>query len=48
MTEELRQALLPCDAAAEWTCEDAKAWWQNDGCPIKKKLDEQVLEAAGV
>lgn len=47
-TEELRQALLSCHAAGEWTREDAEAWWQNHGCPIKKKLDERVLEAVGV
>ena len=46
-TEELRQALLSCDAAGEWAREDAEAWWQHHGCPIKKKLDERVLEAAG-
>ena len=46
--EELRHALLSCDSASEWSREAAADWWSNHGCPQKKKLDERVLEAAGV
>ena len=46
--EELRHALLNCDSASEWSRDEAADWWSNHGCPQKKKLDERVLEAAGV
>lgn len=45
---ELRHALLSCDSAPDWSREAAADWWSNHGCPQKKKLDEKVLEAAGV
>lgn len=46
-TLELRQALLNCEQAGQWNRKEAEVWWQNHGCPIKKQLDEQVLEGAG-
>ncbi len=44
--EDLRNALLSCDSAAQWTQNDAVAWWQDHGCPDKKRLDAEVLTAA--
>ena len=46
--EELRSALQSCEAASDWSREAATDWWENHGCPEKKKLDERVLEAASV
>ena len=31
-------------SAGGWTREDARAWWECNGCPDKKELDEQVFE----
>ena len=44
--EDLRNALLSCDSAAQWTQKDAVAWWQDHGCPDKKQLDAEVLAEA--
>ena len=44
--DQLRQALLGCNGADGWTREMAAAWWQNNGCPQKKALDEVVLQTA--
>jgi len=44
--EDLRNALLSCDSAAQWTQTDAIAWWQDHGCPDKKQLDAEVLAEA--
>lgn len=46
--EELRNALLACESATNWSRDEAADWWANHGCPRKKQLDERVLEAAGV
>ncbi len=41
--DELKQALMACDCAAEWTSNDAAEWWQCHGCPKKKELDAAVM-----
>lgn len=46
--EQLRQALLTCDAAGQWDRLQAAEWWQCHGCPRKKALDVAVLEGAAV
>jgi len=40
----LRSALLRCDESGGWTREDARAWWECNGCPHKRELDEEVFE----
>ncbi|MGE0377976.1 MAG: serine/threonine protein kinase [Planctomycetaceae bacterium] len=42
--QALRSALLRCDESGGWTREDARAWWECNGCPHKKELDEEVFE----
>lgn len=44
--EELRVALLESSAADEWSRDAAQKWWQCNGCPMKKELDEEVLHGA--
>jgi serine/threonine-protein kinase len=39
----LRSALLRCEEAGRWTREDARAWWECNGCPQKRALDEKVF-----
>jgi serine/threonine-protein kinase len=43
----LRVALDHCVEAGSWTRAEATAWWECNGCPQKKALDAEVLEAAG-
>ncbi len=45
--EQLRSALLECDAAGLWTREVAERWWHEHGCPKKKALDQEALVGAG-
>ena len=45
--QELRDALLECDASGLWTREIARDWWHEYGCPKKKALDQEVLAGAG-
>lgn len=42
--QSLRSALLRCDASGHWTREDARVWWECNGCPRKRELDEQVFD----
>jgi hypothetical protein len=42
----LAAALHDCAADGDWSRECAQSWWQNYGCPHKKKLDKEVLEGA--
>lgn len=44
--QALSAALGDCAAANEWSRECAQGWWQSHGCPLKKQLDQQVLEGA--
>ena len=44
--DELEAALSETSTANEWNRERASQWWQCNGCPDKKKLDERVLEGA--
>ncbi|MEZ6147479.1 MAG: serine/threonine-protein kinase [Planctomycetaceae bacterium] len=41
--QSLRSALLRCDQAGHWTREDARSWWENNGCPHKRELDQEVF-----
>jgi len=43
--ESLRQALLDCRGAGTWTREMATCWWENYGCPKKRALDAEALQA---
>ncbi len=40
----LRSTLLRCDESGGWTRSDARAWWESNGCPHKKELDDEVFE----
>ena len=40
----LREALMLCRDAGQWTREDAAEWWSGHGCPEKKALDAEVCE----
>ena len=42
--QSLRSALLRCDASGSWTREDARSWWECNGCPHKRELDKQVFD----
>jgi len=42
--EALSAALGDCASAHDWNRNLARDWWQNFGCPHKKKLDQEVLE----
>jgi serine/threonine-protein kinase len=42
----LREALLECRAARQWTRDAALDWWQSHGCPIKRELDACI--SAGI
>jgi serine/threonine-protein kinase len=42
----LRAALEKCSEAGSWTRVQAAQWWECNGCPQKKALDAEVLEAA--
>lgn len=42
--QSLRSALLRCNESGGWTREDARAWWECNGCPHKRELDEQVFD----
>ncbi|MCA9264320.1 MAG: serine/threonine protein kinase, partial [Planctomycetales bacterium] len=46
--DELRDALLACTSAGDWNRELAQRWWHENGCPVKKKLDAEVLGLATV
>lgn len=37
--EALKEALLECADAGQWTRQDADAWWEGHGCPKKKTID---------
>jgi serine/threonine-protein kinase len=39
----LRQALLECEAAGQWSRERASRWWESFGCPKKKALDAAAM-----
>lgn len=40
---ELLSALEQCDLPA-WGAPEARQWWECHGCPVKKALDDAVLE----
>ncbi|MFV0442455.1 MAG: serine/threonine-protein kinase [Planctomycetaceae bacterium] len=42
----LAEALQSCDASDNWSREQARGWWQQFGCPVKKQLDAEVLAGA--
>lgn len=42
--QALRSALLRCDESGGWTRDDARCWWECNGCPHKKELDVEVFE----
>jgi serine/threonine-protein kinase len=42
--KQLAVALQDCDCAADWSREQASAWWQHSGCPLKKQLDAEVFD----
>jgi serine/threonine-protein kinase len=44
--QALKDALLDCQAARDWTKVDALHWWQNHGCPKKRELDACI--SAGI
>ncbi len=41
--QSLRSALLRCDESGGWTREDARQWWECNGCPHKRELDQEVF-----
>ena len=40
----LQQALVESEASDAWDIDKATNWWNQHGCPEKKKLDAEVLE----
>jgi serine/threonine-protein kinase len=44
----LRDALDEVPGAASWSATQAAHWWQNYGCPQRKKLAAEALELAAV
>ena len=40
----LQQALHDCETDDVWNPDKAAHWWKHHGCPLKKKLDAEVLE----
>ena len=44
----LRQALLDCEAAGNWTRAHATQWWECNGCPKKKALDAAAMAGSVV
>ena len=40
----LQQALVESEASDAWDIDKATNWWNQYGCPEKKKLDAEVLE----
>lgn len=45
---ELRAALLSIDFDDPWSAERAEAWWSCNGCPERKRMAAELLEAAAV
>ncbi len=43
---QLRRALKAGEVARRWNAEDSAVWWEHHGCPVKKRLDSQVLRGA--
>ena len=41
--DTLRQSLLDCSDAGDWTSESARDWWHSHGCPKKKEMDRRVI-----
>ena len=41
---ELKSALQKCDAAGCWDHAHADQWWNNNGCPDKKRMDDEVFK----
>lgn len=41
--QDLGDALRQCSVGDLWDRHQAKRWWKSNGCPDKKKLDEDVL-----
>ncbi|QDV58318.1 serine/threonine protein kinase [Rosistilla oblonga] len=41
--QELGDAIRQCSAGDLWDRNQAKRWWKSNGCPDKKKLDDDVL-----
>jgi serine/threonine-protein kinase len=44
----LRTALRELVLDEVWSSERAEAWWSCNGCPERKKLAAEVVEAAAV
>jgi len=42
--EELSVALEECASFGDWNKTMAKRWWECNGCPMKRQLDEDILE----
>jgi serine/threonine-protein kinase len=40
--EQMRQALLGCKCAAEWSWHHAAQWWKLHRCPEKSRLDHAI------
>lgn len=45
---ELRRALESIDLDDPWSAERAEAWWSCNGCPERKRMAAELLEAAAV
>ena len=45
---ELRDALLAIDLDDPWSPDRAEAWWSCNGCPERKRMAAELLEAAAV
>ncbi|QDV69882.1 Serine/threonine-protein kinase PknB [Rosistilla carotiformis] len=41
--QELGDALRQCSVGDLWDRQQARSWWKSNGCPDKKKLDDDVL-----
>src|SRR5690606_12131801 len=45
---ELQRALREVPLDDPWSSERAAAWWSCNGCPERKKMAEELIEAAAV
>jgi len=46
--EELRRALVEAPLEHPWSAEQAHDWWNCNGCPKRKAMDAEAIEAAAV
>jgi serine/threonine-protein kinase len=46
--DELAMALLDADSDGSWTSDSAAAWWEDFGCPERKRMIAETFQAAAV